>query len=1109
MCTVVINSTTPAVYTASGSVTATINVSVPDGIGGTVSTPVVRTRATGDAKNTAAGGTGSATKTYVDLRIQIGPSSATNAVGVSHTFVVTVEQNTGSGWSGVAGVNPVISYVGTAPTTAPTSCVAVTLANGTCTVTINNSTAGLFTANASITHSVSGQSITRTTGTAANTTAGGSGNATKTYVDLRISIDPLTDTNAVNVSHTFTVKVEQKIGAGTWTAVAGVSPAVTVSPAPSSITNSCDGAPAADVTNASGDCTVVINSTTATVYTANASVTVSVSGQSITRNTDSTAGSAFTANNTALAQSPARTGTATKTYVGLRISLSPQSATNAVNDPHTFTVKVEQKIGNGAWTPLAGVSPAVTVSPAPSSITNSCDGSPAADVTNASGDCTVVINSTTAAVYTANASITATVSGQSITRSTDSTAGSAFTENSAALAQAPARTGTATKTYVDLRISLSPLSDTNAVNVSHTFTVKVEQNTGSGWTAVAGVSPAVTVSPAPSSITNSCDGSPAADVTNASGDCTVVINSTTAAVYTANASITVTVSGQSITRNTDSTAGSAFTENNTALAQSPARTGTATKTYVNLRISLSPLTDTNAVNDPHTFTVKVEQQIGTGAWTVVVGVFPVVSVTPTPSSITNNCAASPTNASGECTVVINSTTATTYTANASLTTTVSGQSITRNTTGDAANLAASGSGPATKIYKAGSIGDFLWWDIDKDGRQDAGEPGINGVTVNIFPNANCTGAPSQTTTTANGGSPATDGFYQFGGLGAGTFCLEILSTEFDANGTLENWIGSPKDAASVPDTLDSDADVTTHRITSIVIEPVAGTQNDTTRDFGFFKNSGHTLTKARVTDPTSTGVRVNEPISFTITVVNTGTTWLSAIPISDTFDTNYIQFLSANIGGVNTSPDITVTNGLTVTKQWNDITGAGVLAPGATIQLVVFYVGVGDTTVLPVQAPCTGTGNTCNRVSTTSASGTGPTVDPDGPSGPLTPLEVLPPKTSQAPVKVVNPTAVALADYGAVIDPSNVTLRWTTVNESAISGFAVYRSDSSGVSVYIASLSAQKPGQADGASYSLTDNSAVYGVSYTYLLEVQMFSGGKETMTLANTSFLWLPMAVR
>jgi hypothetical protein len=62
-------------------------------------------------------------------------------------------------------------------------------------------------------------------------------------------------------------------------------------------------------------------------------------------------------------------------------------------------------------------------------------------------------------------------------------------------------------------------------------------------------------------------------------------------------------------------------------------------------------------------------------------------------------------------------------------------------------------------------------------------------------------------------------------------------------------------------------------------------------------------------------------------VVNTGTTWLAEVPISDTFDTSYIQFLSANIGGVNTPPDSTVTNAPMQTKQWNDITGAGSLAP--------------------------------------------------------------------------------------------------------------------------------------------------------------------------------------
>ena len=34
-----------------------------------------------------------------------------------------------------------------------------------------------------------------------------------------------------------------------------------------------------------------------------------------------------------------------------------------------------------------------------------------------------------------------------------------------------------------------------------------------------------------------------------------------------------------------------------------------------------------------------------------------------------------------------------------------------------------------KPYSAGSIGNFVWLDKDKDGRQDAGEPGFSGVTV--------------------------------------------------------------------------------------------------------------------------------------------------------------------------------------------------------------------------------------------------------------------------------------------------------------------------------------------------------------------------------------------
>lgn len=61
------------------------------------------------------------------------------------------------------------------------------------------------------------------------------------------------------------------------------------------------------------------------------------------------------------------------------------------------------------------------------------------------------------------------------------------------------------------------------------------------------------------------------------------------------------------------------------------------------------------------------------------------------------------------------------------------------------------------------LGDFVWHDLNKDGIQTAGEPGINGVQVDLYEN----GTLLRTTTTANGGldgQTKKDGFYQFYGL---------------------------------------------------------------------------------------------------------------------------------------------------------------------------------------------------------------------------------------------------------------------------------------------------------------------------------------------------------
>src|SRR5207249_3954319 len=64
----------------------------------------------------------------------------------------------------------------------------------------------------------------------------------------------------------------------------------------------------------------------------------------------------------------------------------------------------------------------------------------------------------------------------------------------------------------------------------------------------------------------------------------------------------------------------------------------------------------------------------------------------------------------------------------------------------------------------GAIGDFVWSDLNANGIQDAGEPGIAGVTVTL----NGPGGTRTTTTDANG-------LYQFTNLSAGTYTVTVAT----------------------------------------------------------------------------------------------------------------------------------------------------------------------------------------------------------------------------------------------------------------------------------------------------------------------------------------------
>jgi len=113
----------------------------------------------------------------------------------------------------------------------------------------------------------------------------------------------------------------------------------------------------------------------------------------------------------------------------------------------------------------------------------------------------------------------------------------------------------------------------------------------------------------------------------------------------------------------------------------------------------------------------------------------------------------------------------------------------------------------------GSIGDFVWYDTNRNGIQDIGEPGIDGVTVNLY---DVSGFVA-TTTTLGGG------VYGFTGLTPGNYLVEFILPA--------GFVFSPKDQGG-DDALDSDADTTTGKTIVTTLSPG---ENDLTWDAGMYE----------------------------------------------------------------------------------------------------------------------------------------------------------------------------------------------------------------------------------------------------------------------------------
>ena len=97
-------------------------------------------------------------------------------------------------------------------------------------------------------------------------------------------------------------------------------------------------------------------------------------------------------------------------------------------------------------------------------------------------------------------------------------------------------------------------------------------------------------------------------------------------------------------------------------------------------------------------------------------------------------------------------------------------------------------------------------------------------------------------------------------------------------------------------------------------------------------NPSFTIEKTRLSPAAPDDVvTVGENVVYQIVIQNTGDTALTTVPLQDTFDGTKLSFVSASLDGTPTTPDAQTSSSLT----WNDLTGAGVLAPAGSLTLRV------------------------------------------------------------------------------------------------------------------------------------------------------------------------------
>ena len=161
-----------------------------------------------------------------------------------------------------------------------------------------------------------------------------------------------------------------------------------------------------------------------------------------------------------------------------------------------------------------------------------------------------------------------------------------------------------------------------------------------------------------------------------------------------------------------------------------------------------------------------------------------------------------------------------------------------------------------------SLGNFVWFDADQNGKQNAGEVGLEDISVELY---DVNGDLNATTKTDENGT------YIFVNLDAGEYVVKYILKE-GYSFTLVN-------ADDVNETVDSDANVETGKTVAILL--VEG-QNDLTIDAGMFITPKPNIDIVKTTNGGNVNnIVVGDVITWTYKITNSGNTVVNNIVVSD------------------------------------------------------------------------------------------------------------------------------------------------------------------------------------------------------------------------------------